>query len=53
MSLVAAASAKAAPLAKATDLKAAAAQALSVLSEGKAWETLVALRMALSDGDGE
>ena len=36
-----------------TDLKAAAAQALTVLSEGKAWETLVALREALSDGDGE
>ena len=36
-----------------TDLKAAAAQALMVLREGKAWEKLVALRNALSDGDGE
>jgi len=36
-----------------TDLKAAAEQALMVLSEGKAWDKLVALRDALSDGSGE
>ena len=36
-----------------TDLKAAAGQALMVLSEGKAWDKLVALRDALSDGSGE
>ncbi len=36
-----------------TDLTAAAALAMTVLREGKAWEKLVALRDALSDGDGE
>ena len=36
-----------------TDLKAAAEQALMVLSEGKAWDKLVALRDALSYGSGE
>ena len=29
------------------------AQALAVLNQGKAWDKLVALREALSDGDGE
>ena len=36
-----------------SDLPAAVAQALAVLNEGKAWDKLVALRDALSDGDGE
>ena len=35
------------------ELPAAVAQALAVLNEGKAWDKLVALREALSDGDGE
>ena len=35
------------------DLPAAVAQALAVLNEGKAWDKLVALRDALSDGGGE
>ena len=34
-------------------LPAAVAQALAVLNQGKAWDKLVALRDALSDGDGE
>ena len=36
-----------------SDLSDAVAQALTVLNEGKAWDKLVALRDALSDGDGE
>ena len=35
------------------ELPAAVAQALAVLNQGKAWDKLVALREALSDGDGE
>ena len=35
------------------ELPAAVAQALTVLNQGKAWDKLVALRDALSDGDGE